>query len=105
MYGPPKSGRARTVDISASTVGLLRAHRRAQNELKLKNRAHWADHGLVFCKEAADLTGAAGEYAAEWFDVTHGASTPGPTVRGGGRTTFTTPFPGPAALHLRRTNR
>ena len=52
-----------------------------------------------------DLTGAAGEYTAEWFDVTRGASKPGPTVRGGGRALFATPFPGPAALYLRRAER
>jgi hypothetical protein len=52
-----------------------------------------------------DLTGAAGEYAVEWFDITRGESKPGRAVRGGGRVLCTTPFPGPAALYLRRADR
>src|SRR5262249_16805017 len=53
-FGPTKTGRSRTVDISADTVALLRAHRRSQAELKLKNGEHYRDLGLVFAKEHAD---------------------------------------------------
>jgi hypothetical protein len=45
------------VDLGAETVTLLRAHKRAQAELEMKNRGVYRDHGLVFTKEQADLFG------------------------------------------------
>jgi hypothetical protein len=49
-----------------------------------------------------DLTGAPGAYAVEWFDTTRDKVVPGKPVEGGGRRPLTTPFPGPAAVYLRR---
>jgi integrase len=45
---------ARTVDLDAQTVAVLRAHRKAQNELRLLMGPGFVDQGLVFC----DATGA-----------------------------------------------
>lgn len=53
---PTKTKRTRTVELSAETVALLRAHRQAQNELRMRNRLHYKDHGLVFAKGWDDLT-------------------------------------------------
>jgi integrase len=50
-WGPTKTGRPRTLDIDRQTVLLLREHRRVQAELKMKNRAAYADYGLVFAKD------------------------------------------------------
>ena len=55
QFGPTKTGRARTVDLGAETVTLLRAHKKHQAEVKMKNRAAYRDLGLVFAKEAPDL--------------------------------------------------
>jgi hypothetical protein len=49
-----------------------------------------------------DLTGAAGPFAVEWFNITRGVTQAGKAVEGGKRVVITTPFPGPVALHLKR---
>jgi hypothetical protein len=49
-----------------------------------------------------NLTDGPGEYSSEWFNITSGTLQPGSTVQGGQRVTFTTPLPGPAALHIKR---
>jgi hypothetical protein len=49
-----------------------------------------------------DLTDAAGTFQAVWFDVNLDRETAATPVEGGAVRTFTTPFPGPAVLHLRR---
>ena len=54
-WGPTKTGRPRTVDIDRDTVALLREHRRVQAELKMRNRASYSDHGLVFAKDWSDV--------------------------------------------------
>jgi integrase len=54
-WGPTKTGTERVIDIAAGTVALLREHRRSQAELKMRNRATYADHGLVFAKEWTDM--------------------------------------------------
>jgi integrase len=56
-FGPVKNGVPRTVDLSAETVELLKAHRRHQAELKMRNRTSYHDLGLVFAKEWGDLHG------------------------------------------------
>ena len=56
VFGPPKQGRARTIHISQETAKLLRTHKKAQAELKLKNRRHYHDFGLVFAKEWNQMT-------------------------------------------------
>jgi integrase len=55
VFGPVKNKAPRTVEIAAETVALLRRHRGHQAELKLANREHYHDHGLVFAKEWGDL--------------------------------------------------
>jgi serine-type D-Ala-D-Ala carboxypeptidase (penicillin-binding protein 5/6) len=49
-----------------------------------------------------ELKDAPGTFAVEWFDTTTGKTIPGKAVEGGGRRIFTTPFPGPAAIYLKR---
>ncbi len=49
IYGAPKSERGRRiVELSASTVQLMRAHRASQVEHRLKLGPVWREHGLVF---------------------------------------------------------
>jgi integrase len=56
-FGPVKNGTPRTVDLAAETIELLKAHRRHQAELKMRNRKAYHDLGLVFAKEWGDLHG------------------------------------------------
>lgn len=49
-----------------------------------------------------ELKDAPGTYAVEWLNTTTGATVPGKPIAGGGRRVFTSPFPGPAVLHLKR---
>jgi hypothetical protein len=49
-----------------------------------------------------DLKDAPSAFAVEWFDINAGRAIPAKPVRGGATRTFTTPFPGPAALYLKR---
>jgi len=55
LFGPLKNGESRTISIAAETMALLRKHKAHQAELKLANRIHYHDHGLVFAKEWAQL--------------------------------------------------
>lgn len=68
-----------------------------------------ADRGreyLVFQSDKGeftlDLLGAPGRFTAEWFNVNADRSLPASPVDGGAVRTFTTPFPGPAVLYLKR---
>ena len=56
MLIPTKTKTSRVVDLSAETIALLRTHRQAQNELRMRNRQQYHDHGLVFAKGWADIT-------------------------------------------------
>jgi integrase len=56
-FGPVKNGVPRTVDLASETVELLKAHKRAQAELKMRNRLAYHDLGMVFAKEWGDLHG------------------------------------------------
>jgi integrase len=56
-FGPVKNGVPRTVDLAADTIDLLKAHKRSQSELKMRNRTAYNDLGLVFAKEWGDLHG------------------------------------------------
>ncbi len=56
-FGPVKNGKPRTIDLATETLELLKAHKRAQAELKMRNRAVYQDHGLIFAKEWGDLHG------------------------------------------------
>jgi hypothetical protein len=51
---------------------------------------------------SVDLKDATGRFSAEWFDVNRDRIVPAKPVEGGAPRTFTTPFPGPAVLHLYR---
>jgi integrase len=51
IFGPLKNGESRTISIAPESVALLRKHKAHQAELKLANRAHNHNHGLVFAKE------------------------------------------------------
>ena len=44
------------VTLGAETLARLKAHKKAQAEIKLANRTTYQDHGLIFAKEPADLT-------------------------------------------------
>jgi integrase len=55
VFGPPKTGRPRTISLAGETTRLLAAHKRHQAEVKLKNRRAYHDFGLVFAKDYADL--------------------------------------------------
>ncbi len=55
IYGPVKNKTPRAIELASETVELLRRHRQHQAELKLRNRQHYHDHGLVFAKEWEDL--------------------------------------------------
>ena len=57
VFGPVKNGQARTIDLAPETVQLLLAHKRAQAELKMRNRQCCQDYGLLFAKEWGDLHG------------------------------------------------
>ncbi len=48
-----------------------------------------------------NLSGAPGTFSVEWFSVNTGNTVAGKPVSGGAARTFTTPFGGPAALHLK----
>jgi integrase len=56
-FGPVKNGVPRTVDLAAETIERLKAHKRHQAELKMRNRIAYHDLGLVFAKEWGDLHG------------------------------------------------
>jgi integrase len=51
VIGPLKNGGSRTISVMPETMVLLRKHKAHQAELKLANRQHYHDHGLVFAKE------------------------------------------------------
>jgi hypothetical protein len=48
-----------------------------------------------------NLADARGVFEAAWYDINAGKRLPPYRVEGGAVRTFTTPFPGPAALHLK----
>ncbi len=49
MTGRPKTPRSRrSIPIPAEVVALLRVHRKAQLEMRMKSGAGWEDHDLVF---------------------------------------------------------
>lgn len=52
-FGPPKtaSGEARIVDLDSGTVGVLLAHRLAQDAERAAWGSAYVDHGLVFARE------------------------------------------------------
>lgn len=55
IFGPVKNKATRQLELAPATVALLRTHRAHQAEIKLRNRQHYHDHGLMFAKEWSDL--------------------------------------------------
>ena len=55
IFGPVKNKIPRVLDLAPDTLALLRAHRVHQAEIKIANRQHYHDHGLIFAKEWGDL--------------------------------------------------
>jgi hypothetical protein len=51
---------------------------------------------------SVNLTDARGSFTVEWLNVNTGATVTAKATEGGARRTFTTPFPGPAVLYLKR---
>jgi integrase len=50
MFGPPKNGKVRTVDLDERTIDLLRKHKAAQAAQRLLLGTAYKDHGLVFTR-------------------------------------------------------
>jgi integrase len=55
VFGTTKTKVVRCVELAAETIALLRTHRARQAEIKLRNRQHYRDLGLIFAKEWGDL--------------------------------------------------
>jgi len=53
-FKEPKNGRERVVDLSASAVELLKAHKKAQSGVQLAYGAGWTGLGLVFTNSNGD---------------------------------------------------
>lgn len=51
VFSPPKSKRARRVPLSPAVVALLKKHRTAQKEDRLRAGNQWTDTGLMFTTE------------------------------------------------------
>jgi hypothetical protein len=51
---------------------------------------------------SVDLKNAEGTFEVQWYDTTRSRFLPGTPLGGGARRVLTTPFPGPAAVHLKR---
>jgi hypothetical protein len=56
---------------------------------------------LAAIEFTVNLTEAKGTFEARWYDINAGRLFPPVRVEAGSVRTFTTPFPGPAALHLK----
>jgi integrase len=56
VWGPPKSGGTRVVDLDADTLALLAAHRRRQRTLMMRNRTTYANRDLIFAREHQHVT-------------------------------------------------
>ena len=51
-YGAPKTAKGRRrITLDAQTVGILRAHKRAQASLRIRAGSIWKDNDLVFARE------------------------------------------------------
>ena len=51
IFGPVKNETPRVLELAPETLDLLQKHKRHQAEIKLRNRLHYRDHGLMFAKE------------------------------------------------------
>lgn len=50
-FGVPKGKEPRVIELQQQTLDLLKMHKAKQAELKLRNRLHYIDHGLMFAQE------------------------------------------------------
>jgi integrase len=66
----PKGKRARTLDLSDETVKLLKEHKSHQSEVKLKNRLHYVDYGLVFAQDWELKSSSRAELGAPMYRMT-----------------------------------
>ncbi len=55
IFGPVKNKTPRVLELAPETLDLLRKHKAHQAEIKLRNRQHYHDHGLMFAKEWGGL--------------------------------------------------
>lgn len=51
VFGPPKNGKARTVDLDERTIDFLRKHKAAQAAHRLSLGTAYQDHGLIFTRD------------------------------------------------------
>ncbi len=58
VFGPPKNKQPRTITVAPTIFQLLQKHKLRQNEVKMKNRNSYNDHGLVFAKQWDELQSA-----------------------------------------------
>jgi len=56
VFGPTKTKQTRSFSLGDETLTLLRAHKKAQASLKMKNRKTYKDFNLIFAREPKDLT-------------------------------------------------
>ena len=55
VFTVTKGKTARSIDLTAETLNLLKVHKAHQATLKMRNRLAYRDHGLVFAKEWSDV--------------------------------------------------
>ncbi len=55
VFGTTKTRKVRTLTLTAETVARLKTHKQQQAAIKMRNRQHYHDLGLVFAKEYGDL--------------------------------------------------
>jgi|CXWL01.1.fsa_nt_gi integrase len=51
VFGPPKNGKSRSIDLDERTVELLRRHRAQQAAQRLLLGTSYQDHGLIFARD------------------------------------------------------
>ena len=51
LFGPPKNGRSRTIDLDERTIELLRPHKAQQSAQRLVLGTSYQDHGLIFARD------------------------------------------------------
>jgi integrase len=56
VFGTTKTKTARTIELAAETLTLLKTHKAHQAEVKIKNRLVYHDLGLIFAKEWTDVS-------------------------------------------------
>lgn len=57
VFGPTKTRKVRSIDLSGETVSRLAVHKRLQAELKLANRPAYTELGLVFTEQGTKRLG------------------------------------------------